>query len=47
MTKEKQCDLQGRLVESVPLLARLLQETDELIAILFTSVEAARKNEER
>jgi len=47
MTKEKQYDLQGRLVESVALLAPLLQETDEPTAVLFTSAETARKNRER
>jgi len=47
MTKGKQYDLQDRLVESVALLAPLLQETDELTAALFTIVEIARKNKER
>jgi len=47
MTKEKQYDLQDCLVESVALLTPLLQETDELTAVLFTSVEVARKNRER
>jgi len=47
MTKEEQYDLQNRLVESVALLARLLQDTDERTAVLFTTVETARKNKER
>ncbi len=37
----------AQMIESVALLAPLLQETDELIAILFTSVETAKKNKER
>ncbi len=44
MTKEKQYDLQDRLVESVALLARFLQETEERTAVLFTSVETASKH---
>ncbi len=35
----------ARMVESVPQLAPLLRETDELIAILFTSVETAKKKQ--
>ena len=38
---------QGQMIESVSQLAPLLQETDELIAILFTSVETAKKSKER
>ncbi len=37
----------AQMVASVALLAPLLQETDELIAILFTSVETAKRNKER
>ena len=38
---------EAQMVESAALLAGLLQETDELIAILFKSVETARKNKAR
>ena len=37
----------AQMVESAALLTPLLQETDELIAILFKSVETARKKKER
>ena len=37
----------ARMIESASQLAPLLQETDELIAILFTSVKTARKSKER
>ncbi len=37
----------ARMIESVSQLAPLLQETDELIAILFTSIETAKKSKER
>ncbi len=37
----------AQMIESVSQLAPLLQETDELIAILFTSVKAAKKSKER
>ena len=37
----------AQMIESVSQLAPLLQETDELIAILFTSVETAKKSKER
>ena len=37
----------AQMIESVSQLAPLLPETDELIAILFTSVETARKSKER
>jgi len=35
---------EAQMIESVYQLAPLLQETDELIAILFTSVETAKKS---
>jgi four helix bundle protein len=34
----------AQMIESASLLAPLLEETDELIAILFKSIETARKN---
>jgi len=37
----------ARMIESTSQLAPLLQETDELIAILFKSVETAKKSGER
>jgi four helix bundle protein len=37
----------AQMIESVSLLEPLLKETDELIAILFTSIETAKKNKER
>ena len=37
----------AQMIESVSQLAPLLRETDELIAILFTSVESAKKSNER
>ena len=37
----------AQMIESVSQLDPLLQETDELIAILFTSVETARKSKKR
>jgi four helix bundle protein len=37
----------AKMVGSEGLLAPMLQETDELIAVLFTSIETARKNSER
>jgi four helix bundle protein len=37
----------AQMIESVSQLAPLLRETDELIAILFTSVESAKKSKER
>ena len=37
----------AQMIESVSQLAPLLRETDELIAILFTSVETAKKSNER
>jgi len=37
----------AQMIESVSQLAPLLRETDELIAILFTSVETAKKSKER
>ena len=37
----------AELVESESLVAPLLQETDKLIAILFTSVETSKKSKER
>ncbi|MDP6542711.1 MAG: four helix bundle protein [Phycisphaerae bacterium] len=37
----------AQMVEPVSLLEPLLEETDELIAILFTSIETAKKNRER
>ena len=37
----------AQMIESASQLAPLLQETDELIAILFTSVETAKKSKER
>jgi four helix bundle protein len=36
-----------RMIEPVSALDPLIQETDELIAILFTSVETAKKGAER
>ena len=36
--------VKARMVESVSHIAPLLQETDELIAILFKSVETAKKS---
>jgi hypothetical protein len=35
------------MIESVSLLEPLLKETDELIAILFTSIETAKKNNQQ
>jgi four helix bundle protein len=37
----------AQMVKSLPQLAQLLRETDELIAIIFTSVETAKKRKER
>ena len=37
----------AQMIESVSLLEPLLEETDELIAILFTSIETAKKNKQR
>lgn len=37
----------AQMVESTFVLEPLMQETDELIAILFTSIETAKKNESR
>jgi len=37
----------SQMVESSSLLAPLLRETDELIAILFTSIETAKKSKRR
>jgi four helix bundle protein len=37
----------AQMVGSEALLDPLLQETDELIAVVFTSIETARKNKER
>ncbi len=37
----------AQMIESASQLAPLLQETDELIAILFTSVETAKKSKKR
>jgi four helix bundle protein len=37
----------AQMIESVSLLEPLLEETDELIAILFTSIETAKKNKEQ
>ena len=37
----------SEMIDPTSHLAPLLQETDELIAILFTSIETAKKNKER
>ena len=37
----------AQMIDSVSLLDPLLKETDELIAILFTSIETAQKNKQR
>ena len=37
----------AQMIESVSLLEPLLEETDELIAILFKSIETAKKNKQR
>ena len=37
----------AKMIRSASLIAPLLQETDELIAILFTSVETAKKSKAR
>ena len=37
----------AKMIKSASLIAPLLQETDELIAILFTSVETAKKSKAR
>ena len=39
--------INAAMIKPVSLLAPILQETDELIAILFTSVKTAKKNKER
>jgi len=39
--------LKAKMIKPVSKLNPLLQETDELIAVLFTSIETARKNEGR
>ena len=39
--------VKAEMIKPVSKLTPLLQETDELIAILFTSVETARKGKER
>ena len=44
MMKERQYDLQDRLVDYA---VRIIQETDELIAILFRRVETAKKGKKR
>ena len=38
---------EAHMIESMYQLAPLLQETDELIAIVFTSVETAKKSKDR
>jgi hypothetical protein len=49
MSKARQYDLQDRLIDFTPesKLTPLLEETDELIAILFTSIETAKKGKEQ
>ena len=37
----------AKMIKSASLIAPLLQETDELIAILFTSVETAKRSKAR
>ena len=37
----------AKMIKSASLVAPLLQETDELIAILFKSVETAKKSKAR
>mgnify|MGYP000330208994 CR=1 FL=1 len=44
MTKDRTYDLEERSVEKSDRLLPLLKETDELIAILFSSIETAKKN---
>ncbi len=39
--------LKAKMIKPVSKLTPLLQETDELVAILFTSVETAKKSKER
>lgn len=39
--------VKAQLVKPASQLTALLQETDELVAILFTSIETARKRKER
>ena len=39
--------IRAKLIQPVEKLFSLLQETDELISILFKSIETARKNKER
>jgi hypothetical protein len=48
MSKARQYDLQDRLIDFTPesKLTPLIEETDELIAILFTSIETAKKGKE-
>ena len=38
---------EANMVTSAALLAPLLQETDELVAILFKSIDTAKKNNSR
>jgi len=44
MTKEREFDLHDRLIEYSVRIIPLLQETDELISILYRSIETAQKN---
>ena len=39
--------VKAQMIKSVPKLTPLLKETDELIAIMFTGVETAKKNKRR
>ncbi len=39
--------VKAQMIKSVPKLTPLLKETDELIAILFTSVETVKKSKRR
>jgi hypothetical protein len=44
MTKERACDPQDRLIDYA---VRIITLSDELVAILFTSIEAANTRKER
>ena len=45
MMKEKKFDLQDRLIDYAVRIMPLLEETNELISILFKSVDTAKRSD--
>ena len=45
MMKEKKFDLQDRLIDYAVRIMTLLEETNELISILFKSVDTAKRSD--